>query len=693
MAHRRQFQGNEQRGSVLVGGLVLTLVMTLLGLALFNLSTLESRLVLGTEADYRAFETAQAGIERALYRLFRDYCGTDDCLSTASENWADGNINGISAGPDTTAFYPFDLTGTGIVCITTPCGDGNKYSVKLKNVTKAEAASLSIVCADDPCKDVIYVRSTGDFTKGVVESGSRTIQLIARAAMVSPFGAGLIGGAPSGATIDGNALIAGSLHVAGCAAPPCVETPVALIGAAGVRNNYNAMPPELQDRVPPLDVVCPSGNCVESLSSYIRIARPQSTPALNLSGTATLGTSSAATNPYTGRVGRAIVENALIGDGCDPNSNPYCSDAVGGNQGAQNIFSDNAQKVDAYDLIPCDPSDPISICFPMLSQETTIKNITYSKYADCPSEGNCNSGLAGNGTGEFFISHAFKILAGTMTDGGVDLFNLLTTSSGLTNMTPDFQKTFECGVDAVCDDSNGARVNGSINSSKPSHFKLSWTDTTDTLTIYQCTSPPSCPTGPDFTNWSVLSHTTAKVLPILVYVDGDLNICKGCNNREFLYQGQAMFLAKGKISIDPNLLTLCTNNILAPIACNATLNTTPADHSDHDLDVNDDHRSFPKKNLLTFLTPGDMDIGLTSNRDMIGIFYAGDTWKTTKQTNVVGAVTARIFDMGNQVPKFFQVPQLTNLLPETLFPPRQLKWKVATARWKECKGTVPGGPC
>jgi hypothetical protein len=94
------------------------------------------------------------------------------------------------------------------------------------------------------------------------------------------------------------------------------------------------------------------------------------------------------------------------------------------------------------------------------------------------------------------------------------------------------------------------------------------------------------------------------------------------------------------------------------------------------------------------MTPSNMTIGTSSNRDMMGAFYSGGTWTTTKQTNIVGAVAARRFDMGNQVPKFFQVPTLPKILPETLFPAPKDIWRTEIKSWKECKGPVPASsPC
>ncbi len=86
---RHLVKGDRERGFALVGGLMLVFIITLLGLALYDLAVLEGRLVLGTEADYRAFEAAQAGLERALHLLFLDLCAGDlACVDPPAADWA-----------------------------------------------------------------------------------------------------------------------------------------------------------------------------------------------------------------------------------------------------------------------------------------------------------------------------------------------------------------------------------------------------------------------------------------------------------------------------------------------------------------------------------------------------------------------------------------------------------------------------
>ncbi len=75
----------DERGSVILMSIVLVFVMTLLGLALFDLAAIENRMSLSTQADMRAFEVAQAGLERALRELQDGFVAD----AAGAESWAD----------------------------------------------------------------------------------------------------------------------------------------------------------------------------------------------------------------------------------------------------------------------------------------------------------------------------------------------------------------------------------------------------------------------------------------------------------------------------------------------------------------------------------------------------------------------------------------------------------------------------
>src|SRR5204863_2513181 len=55
----------DSRGSMMIGALMMVFVVTLLGVALFDLAVVENRLILGSDCDVRAFYAAEAGLQVA----------------------------------------------------------------------------------------------------------------------------------------------------------------------------------------------------------------------------------------------------------------------------------------------------------------------------------------------------------------------------------------------------------------------------------------------------------------------------------------------------------------------------------------------------------------------------------------------------------------------------------------------------
>ena len=66
----------DQRGSTLVGGLMLVFLMTLLGAALFDAASIESGQVAYLEEDLRADYAAESGLNRAGADMQYDTIGT-----------------------------------------------------------------------------------------------------------------------------------------------------------------------------------------------------------------------------------------------------------------------------------------------------------------------------------------------------------------------------------------------------------------------------------------------------------------------------------------------------------------------------------------------------------------------------------------------------------------------------------------
>ena len=90
----------DNSGSLLILSYLVIFVLLALGAAFIALSINESRVAERQRRTTLAFHIAEAGIERALYDLRQDFINDAD-----SPSWADGDINGLTIGPDTTDFY------------------------------------------------------------------------------------------------------------------------------------------------------------------------------------------------------------------------------------------------------------------------------------------------------------------------------------------------------------------------------------------------------------------------------------------------------------------------------------------------------------------------------------------------------------------------------------------------------------
>src|SRR3972149_6617613 len=132
----------DQRGSALLISLVMIGVITFLGLALFELGQVEGQQAGASLGDARAFELAQAGMERAIRELRNRFL--DDAYGT--ESWVDG-LKRPTCTPicETGVYRAMNLTaGTNTLPVAglnplTGQDPGGTFTVELKQVTVAEA--------------------------------------------------------------------------------------------------------------------------------------------------------------------------------------------------------------------------------------------------------------------------------------------------------------------------------------------------------------------------------------------------------------------------------------------------------------------------------------------------------------------------------------------------------------------------
>ncbi len=289
-----------------------------LGAALSVLAVNESKISERQRRVTVAFNIAEAGLEKGLYDLRQDFVN-----ATGTPSWADGDINGMTVGPDTSSYYTLPYGSTTI-------NDGT-FSVSLMNVAGRED---------------VWIKSVGS-----IDDITHTIVAYVRMVDISPWGNAIFAGrGTSGAMINGIVDIRGSVHIIGDGLNPG-DFAVNMGGTAElVGNNYSTMPAALKALVPPLLKVNYNGEMVESLGAELRVKKG----IVGLSGSSTVGEADISGNSV-----KETVDGVFVTDGW------------GGNQGAINVNSDNGS-ASPYDLGE-------AIQFPSLS-DPYLGYATYQEY-------------------------------------------------------------------------------------------------------------------------------------------------------------------------------------------------------------------------------------------------------------------------------------------------------------------------
>src|SRR5574341_476493 len=130
----------DQRGSALLISLVMIVVITILGLALFELGQIEGQQAGTSLGDARAFELAQAGMERAIRELSNAFLADP----YGSESWVDGPNRPTCTPICGTAVYQTMNLANNTLPVAgadplTGQDPGGTFTVELKQVTVAEA--------------------------------------------------------------------------------------------------------------------------------------------------------------------------------------------------------------------------------------------------------------------------------------------------------------------------------------------------------------------------------------------------------------------------------------------------------------------------------------------------------------------------------------------------------------------------
>ena len=87
-------------------------------------------------------------------------------------------------------------------------------------------------------------------------------------------------------------------------------------------------------------------------------------------------------------------------------------------------------------------------------------------------------------------------------------------------------------------------------------------------------------------------------------------------------------------------------------------------------------------NRIELATPGDAQLMMT------GAFYAEDEIVSTQQNAIAGTFVSNIFDMGTNVPRIYEVPELVDNLPPGLPGAEDIYLRVTTDEWDELEWSV-----
>ena len=217
-----------EKGSVLLTVFLLVTVLLILGAAFVILSSNEARISEVNRKHIQAFNIAEAGIERMIYDLKKDFA--------ADEDWSDDEINAWtydSTDLDADNYFPFPDASdpNNNTYLPTTLGDGS-YTISLQS------------SADD----AIWIRSTG-----TIDSIRQTIEVYVTIIDLSPWDNAIFGGSgSSGGWVNGNVNVSGSVHILGDGLDPG-DNAIDLGGTAElVRNNYSILDPILEALVPAL---------------------------------------------------------------------------------------------------------------------------------------------------------------------------------------------------------------------------------------------------------------------------------------------------------------------------------------------------------------------------------------------------------------------------------------------------------
>jgi len=724
---RRVLESSDEQGSVLLLTIVSVAVVALLGLAVYDLAMIEAKFSAASVIDYRAYEIAQAGIERGIRELRNLYVS----YAPGQETFVAGSTTCAPTPCDTSQFHTMNVTNTTIPSQAISSGaytggadPGGTFTLEVKYLTIAEANNsvaavglaypAGLQCFPDSvfpnwCANLAFLRSTGTATDGISNTRTRTIQTLVRAASTSPWARGIVAGNGSPA-VSGDVLIAGSVDIlGGAAANPAmdlgggssggmVNTWFPLAAASGYSQSEPGNDSLL--RLTPRQLICPpSTNCagganlVESLGASVRIFGNIANQMVNVVSGTTLGRSGATAsfgNPA--RNGKGPLDGVYIADGCD-------LPCIGGPpqpfNGSASVTVDRGNLTRPYPNNP--PLGPLlspTSAWPVLDDVVTISdNVVGTNYAQYYT-GWFNPNVSG-GTNTASWTAATTVnranCGGTIAQmdecggsGGVAytlgfLFNKLSVN------TPSFRHSFSFT------DRRGIQRTAEV----------CWKR--DTIGFNQGANPPALPNTLEFgiptcATPSGPGNATAPTIPVMFWYGNAWGIdYAGGPHVDINFRGWALMLSNTAVTIDENFLPYCSNT-------GATPPCGPAFPSPGWQGGN----KFPENHLFAVMTTGDVMLATlqTDVKHIFGFYWAMGNIGVRRDVNVIGMLRGSNVCFrnstgcggmagGGNVPGFFQASfldqrKIPNELPAPYEVPGQLsggRWQVSSVPgfWIECR--------
>jgi len=653
-----------ERGSALLISMVLIVFLTILGLALFELGQIEGLQSGASLGDARAFELAQAGLERAIRELRNGFL----LDPYGSESWVDGPPT-CSPACETGVYRTMNLTNNTLPASGTD--PGGTFVIELKQVTVAEANNPisqgagytypygqtcipSLPSNPTVCANLIFVRSTGTVAAGYPPGyqAVSTVQALVKAASTSFFASGLTAemGVSNDPAIDGRVLIAGSIGTLGS---DSINPAFRIDGGAsmGMRNNWADLwpdtntPPTLA-RLTPRQPICPTGiscgggaNLVESLGAEVKIYGNVSQTMVTLNGGTDLGINAMQTGDYgdvstTVRKGKGRIDGVYVADGCPmPCTSAFSFD------GGSAIYVDTNNYTKPYPdrppKLPLNSQVNVTPAYPTTDDPTVINGTTYPNWwrdffeTHAPNLTGvpANGGNCSNAANSFFYNSSSPPLPPPSRNIGDALASLDDTDETGPYVLRGFCHTFFFTNKA------GVLTNAEICWKRNFGSNPAAKDSTN-LPPDSLTKPtlefgiPSCsvPNGPSN--------------PLLIQNLGRFRTRKSFvtnPNLTVQYRGAAIIgVDNGDIDIEQSLQTTCETAPPAAIAnCGPdTFNGRP--------------QKFPENNLLILIqrNGGNTDIAHNApttdlvERFMAYVFTEGRI-RAWRQTNIVGSLRAR----------------------------------------------------